>query len=126
MFGGHCKQSQFEENGQRRIGPQASNDFGVPREGSGNQMDELFHGAEDSPRIHVAGMGSMTLRPLRIPRDNTIRTWMGLTIRRQDIGRICSALNGCGTFFANGLEGTPFSGNSIKRDLMKRRDDDRR
>ena len=42
MFGGHCKQNEFLVNGQRLIGPQASNDFGVPREGSGNQMDELF------------------------------------------------------------------------------------
>ncbi len=42
IFGGHCKQNEFEVNGQRLIGPQASNDFGVPRAGSGNQMDELF------------------------------------------------------------------------------------
>jgi ribulose 1,5-bisphosphate synthetase/thiazole synthase len=42
MFGGHCKQNEFLVNGQRLIGPQASNDFGIPREGSHNQMDELF------------------------------------------------------------------------------------
>ena len=42
MFGGHCKQNEFIVNGQRVIGPQASNDFGIPREGSHNQMDELF------------------------------------------------------------------------------------
>lgn len=56
MFGGHCKQNEFEVNGQRLIGPQASNDFGVPREGSGNQMDELF-------------------TELRIPREFSWQEW---------------------------------------------------
>ena len=42
MFGGHAKQNEFLAGGQRLIGPQASNDFAVPREGSGSQMDELI------------------------------------------------------------------------------------
>jgi len=39
IFGGEAKQNELMINGVRLIAPQGSNDFGVPREGSGWQSD---------------------------------------------------------------------------------------
>lgn len=39
IFGGEAKQNEFLVNGTRLIAPQGSNDFGVPRQGSGWQSD---------------------------------------------------------------------------------------
>ncbi|MEO7083010.1 MAG: NAD(P)/FAD-dependent oxidoreductase, partial [Gemmatimonadaceae bacterium] len=39
IFGGEAKQNEFVVNGVRLIAPQGSNDFGVPRQGSGWQSD---------------------------------------------------------------------------------------
>ena len=69
MFGGHCKQNEFVVKGRRLLGPQASNDFGVPREGSGNQMDELFREL-NIPRTFQWAEPSPKLEGLRIARDN--------------------------------------------------------
>src|SRR5581483_7826291 len=69
MFGGHCKQNEFVVDGHRLIGPQASNDFGVPRKGSGNQMDELFTDLK-IPREFQWAEWDSKLDGLRIPRDN--------------------------------------------------------
>jgi hypothetical protein len=69
MFGGHCKQNEFVVNGQHLIGPQASNDFGIPREGSRSQMDELFTELH-LPREYIYASWDPFLKPLRFPRDN--------------------------------------------------------
>src|SRR6202012_3528675 len=50
-------------------GPQASNDFAVPRQGSGTQMDELFTEL-NIPREFTWAEWRKDLDPLRIPRDN--------------------------------------------------------
>jgi spermidine dehydrogenase len=42
MFGGHGKQNEFLVDGHRLTGPQTSNNFGMSRQSSGGQMDELF------------------------------------------------------------------------------------
>jgi len=122
MFGGHCKQNEFVVNGQRLIGPQASNDFGIPREGSGNQMDELFTELH-LPREYTYASWDPALKPLRFPRDNYSHM-DGINDTQVDIGYYFGRQPGnskptwAHNIFANNLEGTPFSPD-VKRDLLK-------
>jgi spermidine dehydrogenase len=114
MFGGNCKQNEFMVDGQRLIGPQASNDFGVPRVGSGNQMDELFTELR-IPREFAWAEWDPSLEPLRIARDNYSHM-DGINDTQVDV-----AYNFGGKWahniFANNLDGAPFPDN-VKRDLL--------
>jgi spermidine dehydrogenase len=122
MFGGHCKQNEFVVNGQRLIGPQASNDFGIPREGSRNQMDELFTELH-LPREYVYAAWDESLKPLRFPRDNYSHM-DGINDTQVDIGYCFGRQSGdqkplwVRNIFANKLEDAPFS-DRVKRDLLK-------
>jgi len=115
MFGGHCKQNDFVVGGQRLTGPQASNDFGVPRAGSGGQMDELFTELK-IPREFQWAEWPAKLDRLRVPRDNYSHM-DGIYDTQVDVGYF---FNGKWTnnIFAHGLEGTPFAEN-VSRDLLK-------
>ncbi len=118
MFGGHCRQNEFMVKGERLIGPQASNDFGIPRAGSGTQMDELFTELK-IPREFAWQEWDPALGRLRIPRDNYSHM-DGINDTQVDVGY---CFDGAGklwrhNIFANNLEGTPFPEN-VKRDLMK-------
>ncbi|NVJ47809.1 MAG: NAD(P)-binding protein [Cytophagia bacterium] len=42
IFGGEAKRNEFMVDGVRLMGPQGSNDFGVPRKGSGSMTDKLL------------------------------------------------------------------------------------
>ncbi len=118
MFGGHCKQNEFLVNGQRLIGPQASNDFGVPAEASGSQMDELFTELK-IPREFTWQEWDRDLKPLRIPRDNYSHM-DGINDTQVDVGYFFDQPKRAWArnIFANGLKDAPFSEN-VKRDLMK-------
>lgn len=122
MFGGHCKQNEFLVNGRRLIGPQASNDFGVPREGSHTQMDELFTELH-LPREYSWAAWDSALKPLRIPRDNYSHM-DGINDTQVDVGYSFPNAPGASkpvwvrNIFANNLEGTPFS-SEVKHDLLK-------
>jgi spermidine dehydrogenase len=118
MFGGHCKQNEFLVNGERLIGPQASNDFGVPAAGSGTQMDELFSELQ-IPRDFAWQEWDPDLKPLRIPRDNYSHM-DGLSDTQVDVGYFFDQPKPTWlrNIFANRLEGAPFS-EDVKRDLMK-------
>jgi spermidine dehydrogenase len=122
MFGGHCKQNEFLVNGRRLIGPQASNDFGIPREGSHNQMDELFTDLH-LPREYTWASWDASLKPLRIPRDNYSHM-DGINDTQVDIAYCFGRQPGDSKplwlrdIFANKLEGTPFS-SQVKSDLLK-------
>ncbi len=115
MFGGHCKQNEFLVKGERLIGPQASNDFGIPRAGSGNQMDQLFTEL-NIPREFAWQEWD---KPLRIPRDNYSHM-DGINDTQVDVGYFFDQPKRAWAhnIFANRLEGTPFS-EDVKRDLMK-------
>lgn len=112
MFGGHCKQNEFVVSGARLIGPQASNDFGVPRQGSGNQMDELFTELKIPREYQWAKFEG----DLRIPRDNYSHM-DGINDTQVDVGYY---FNGkwLKNIFADQLAGAPFP-DAIKRDLWK-------
>ncbi|HEX3746873.1 MAG TPA: NAD(P)-binding protein [Bryobacteraceae bacterium] len=115
MFGGHCKQNEFTVKGRRLLGPQASNDFGVPHEGSGSQMDELFKELR-IPRTFEWAAPAAGLEGMRIARDNYSHM-DGIADTQVDV-----AYNFGGKWahniFANALEGAPFS-DAVKRDLVK-------
>jgi spermidine dehydrogenase len=115
MFGGHCKQNEFIVKGERLIGPQASNDFGVPRAGSGNQMDDLFTELK-IPREFSWQEWDRDLKPLRIPRDNYSHM-DGINDTQVDVAYYFDRNHRARNIFANHLEGTPFS-DDVKRDLM--------
>ena len=115
MFGGHCKQNEFLVDGHRLIGPQASNDFGVPRAGSHNQMDELFTGL-NIPREFQWSEPAASLSGIRIPRDNYSHM-DGINDTQVDVAYYFGG-KWAHNIFANSLAGTPFSEN-VKRDLTK-------
>jgi len=115
MFGGHCKQNEFVVDGYRLMGPQASNDFGVPRAGSGNQMDELFTEL-NIPREYAWAEWNPKLEALRIARDNYSHM-DGISDTQVDVG-YCFGGKWLHNIFANDLAGAPFS-DAVKRDLMK-------
>jgi spermidine dehydrogenase len=115
MFGGHCKQNEFLVDGYRLMGPQASNDFGVPRAGSGSQMDELFTEL-NIPREYVWAEWNPKLEALRIARDNYSHM-DGINDTQVDVG-YCFGGKWLHNIFANELAGTPFS-DTVKRDLIK-------
>jgi spermidine dehydrogenase len=118
MFGGHCKQNEFVVKGERMFGPQASNDFGVPRTGSGNQMDELFTELK-IPREFTWQEWDPKRKPLRIPRDNYSHM-DGINDTQVDVGYCFDGPkhSWARNIFANQLEGTPFP-EAVRRDLMK-------
>ncbi len=119
MFGGHCKQNEFLVDGHRLIGPQASNDFGVPRQGSGGQMDQLFTELK-IPRefewVPLEPAPDSAAERLRIPRDNYSHM-DGINDTQVDVGYFFGG-KWVKNIFANNLDGAPFPDN-IKRDLMK-------
>ncbi len=115
MFGGHCKQNEFLVGGQRLIGPQASNDFGVPRQGSGGQMDELFTELK-IPRQFQWAEWDPSLDRLRIPRDNYSHM-DGINDTQVDVAYWFGG-RWENNIFANNLEGAPFP-EKVKSDLLK-------
>ncbi|HWC96122.1 MAG TPA: NAD(P)-binding protein [Candidatus Sulfopaludibacter sp.] len=115
MFGGHCKQNEFLIDGHRLIGPQASNDFGVPRRGSHNQMDDLFTEL-NIPREFQWAEWSPKLDRLRIPRDNYSHM-DGIYDTQVDVG-YCFNGKWTNNIFAHNLDATPFS-DPVRRDLLK-------
>ena len=117
MFGGHCKQNEFIVKGERLIGPQASNDFGVPAKDRA-QMDELFTELK-IPRDFSWQEWDRDLKTLRIPRDNYSHM-DGINDTQVDVGYYFDQPKPTWmrNIFANRLEGAPFPEN-VKRDLMK-------
>jgi spermidine dehydrogenase len=69
MFGGGAKQNEFMVNGVRLIGPQASNQFGVPREG-GSALSSQAWTEFGLPRSFAYQDVDATADGVRIPLDN--------------------------------------------------------
>lgn len=69
MIGGEAKENDFVVNGTRLIAPQGSNQFGVPRKGSGSQM-ETFFDLCNIPYEYRFQEWTAKLPPLRFTRDN--------------------------------------------------------
>lgn len=122
IFGGECKQNEFLVNGQRLIGPQGSNDFVVPPEGSGTLMDRIFADLH-LPREYAYQRWNDDLKPIRFPLDNYANL-DGLNDTQVDIGYFFDKPTGApkpawiSNIFSNNLADTPFP-EQAKRDLLK-------
>lgn len=68
IFGGEAKENEFVVNGMRLLAPQGSNDFGVPRAGSGWQSD-LWDEIK-MPREFEWSAADVSTNALRVARDN--------------------------------------------------------
>ncbi|HSG01466.1 MAG TPA: FAD/NAD(P)-binding protein, partial [Vicinamibacterales bacterium] len=69
MFGGGARRNEFEVNGVRLVGPQASNQFGVPREGSASLTNEIWTDF-GLPRSFEYQALDPSLGDMSIPLDN--------------------------------------------------------
>lgn len=115
IFGGECKQNEFLVNGYRLIAPQGSNDFAVPKEGSGTDIDRLFTDLK-IPREFDFQPWDPSLKPLRFSRDN-YSNLDGLNDTQVDIGYLFDG-KWVKNIFTDNLAGTPFSP-EVRQDLIK-------
>jgi len=122
MFGGEARQNEFLVDGYRLIGPQGSNDFGVPKAGSATQSDEIWTDLKLPREFKYQDWGP-GLKPLRFPLDN-YANMDGVDEAEVDVGYYFDENSGASkpmwlfNIWNNNLEGTPYS-EDVKRDLLK-------
>jgi spermidine dehydrogenase len=125
MLGGEARQNEFIVAGERLLGPQGSNDFGIPVPGSGSLADAFF--TEFAiPREYSWQPWDARLKPLRFARDN-YSNMDGFQESQVDVGYFF----GDGpdgkplwrrNIWGNGLRDTPFP-EAARRDLLRWRAD---
>ena len=126
VFGGEARQNEFEVNGYRLVGPQGSNDFYPPKEGSKTQLDQFFADFK-LPRTYTFQSWNPALKPLRFSYDN-YANMDGLDEGYVDVGYYFDEKSGASkptwmlNIWSNNLEGTPFS-ERAKKDLLRWRHD---
>lgn len=84
IFGGEAKQNEFVVNGTRLIAPQGSNDFGVPRQASGNWQSEMWDDLR-MPREFEWSGGTESSMTLKMAQDN-YQPMEGVGERGVDVG----------------------------------------
>jgi spermidine dehydrogenase len=126
VFGGEARQNEFEVNGYHLIGPQGSNDFYPPQEGSNTQLDQFFTDFK-LPRSYTFQSWNPALKPLRFSYDN-YANMDGLDEGYVDVGYYFDQKSGASkptwmlNIWSNDLQGTPFS-EQAKKDLLHWRHD---
>jgi spermidine dehydrogenase len=121
IFGGEARQNEFLVGGYRLLGPQGSNDFGVPHAGSGTQSDEIWTDLK-LPREFKYQDWDPNLKPLRFQLDN-YANMDGVDETQVDVGYYFDENSGVSkpiwmlNIWKNNLEGTPYS-DEVKRDLL--------
>lgn len=127
IFGGAAKQNDFLVNGVRLTGPQASNNFGVPERGAGNQADILFDEL-NIPREYAFVPLAAGAKPIRFSRDN-YANMDGFGERLVDVGYYFGAADGAAStrlernIWDDDLRRTPFSP-ELRRQLLAWRAND--
>jgi spermidine dehydrogenase len=128
MPGGEAKQNEFEVDGVRLLGPQGSNDFGLPRPGGASITDKFF--SEFSlPTEFEWQVWDSTLKTIRFARDN-YSNMDGFQESKLDVGYFFGERQGLAApqwrrnIWANQLADTPFSP-TARRDLLRWRANDR-
>jgi len=116
MLGGEARQNEFVVAGERLLGPQGSNDFGVPERGNGSLADSFFS-EFNLPREYTWQSWDPKLRPLRFARDN-YSNMDGLQESQVDIGYFFGTAGWRKNIWANALAESPFSA-AARRDLLK-------
>lgn len=122
IFGGEAKENEFVVDGVRLVAPQGSNQFGVPREGSGGLTDRIWTDL-GLPREFAFEELDASAGELRIPLDNYAHM-DGVNEFQVDIGYFFDESSGASrpTWVRNiwpaDLEGTPFPAD-VRADLIR-------
>jgi spermidine dehydrogenase len=122
IFGGGAKQNEFSVDGVRLVGPQASNQFGVPREGSTSLSNEAWTDF-GLPRSFEYQALHPSIADLGIPRDNYAHM-DGVNETQVDVGYFFDERSGASTpiwirnMWRRGLEETPFRP-EVRQDLLR-------
>src|SRR3984885_11692944 len=122
MPGGEAKQNEFEVEGIRLLGPQGSNDFGLPGE-RGDSLTDSFFKEFALPREYQWHPWERALKPLRFARDN-YSNMDGFQETQVDVGyffdRAQGADNPCWrrNIWSSALKDTPYS-DVARRDLLR-------
>lgn len=121
IFGGEAKRNEFKVNGQLLIGPQGSNDFGIPEKGSGTIADKIFNDL-NIPREFEFQSWSPDLKPLSFALDNYAHM-TGIAESKVDVGYFFKEGQGVSSsqwinnIWRNDLADAPYS-EDVKRDLL--------
>lgn len=122
IYGGEAKRNEFMVDGQILMGPQGSNDFGVPAEGSGNLTDQLFNDLK-IPRNFEFQSWDENLTPLNFGLDNYAHM-TGVAESKVDIGYFFKKNQGVDknqwihNIWRDDLKSAPYS-DELKADLLK-------
>ena len=126
MPGGEARQNEFDVDGTRLLGPQGSNDFGMPGQRSDSLTDSFF--AEFAlPREYQWQPWDSALRPLRFARDN-YSNMDGFQETQVDVGYFFDRAQGAEkpgwrrNIWSSALKDTPYS-DAARRDLLRWRAD---
>jgi spermidine dehydrogenase len=126
VFGGEARQNEFEVNGYRLVGPQGSNDFYPPQEGSNTQLDQFFTEFH-LPRTYTFQTWNPALKPLRFSFDN-YANMDGFEEGYVDVAYYFDEKSGARkpswmlNIWSNNLKGTPFT-DRAREDLLNWRHD---
>jgi len=126
MPGGEARQNEFEVDGVRLLGPQGSNDFGLPGQRSDSLTDSFFAEFE-LPREYQWQLWEGTLKPLRFARDN-YSNMDGFQESQVDVGYFFDRKQGAVSpswhrnIWSAALKDTPYS-EAARRDLLRWRAD---
>jgi len=122
IFGGGAKQNEFEVRGQRLVGPQASNQFGVPREGGTSISSEAWADF-GLPRSFSYQELDASAGDLKIPLDNYAHM-DGVNEQQVDVGYYFDERSGASkptwlrNIWRNDLADAPFS-TEVRADLLR-------
>jgi spermidine dehydrogenase len=126
MPGGEAKQNEFEVEGIRLLGPQGSNDFGLPGQRTDSLTDSFFEEFA-LPRAYQWQQWDSALKPLRFARDN-YSNMDGFQETQVDVGYFFDRAQGADkpcwrrNIWSTALKDTPYS-DSARRDLLRWRAD---
>ena len=122
MPGGEAKQNEFDVEGIRLLGPQGSNDFGLPGQRSDSLTDSFFEEFA-LPREYQWQRWDSALKPLRFARDN-YSNMDGFQETQVDVGYFFDRGQGADTpcwrrnIWSSALDDTPYS-DVARRDLLR-------
>ena len=122
MFGGGAKQNEFNVRGVRLIGPQASNQFGAPREGAAGLANEAWTDF-GLPRTFTYQAVDPSVGDLKIPLDNYAHL-DGVNETQVDVAYFFDSASGASkptwlrNIWRNELAETPFSP-EVRADLLR-------
>jgi spermidine dehydrogenase len=122
MPGGEAKQNEFDVEGIRLLGPQGSNDFGLPGQ-RGDSLTDSFFEEFALPREYQWQRWDSALKPLRFARDN-YSNMDGFQETQVDVGYFFDRGQGADTpcwrrnIWSSALEDTPYS-DAARRDLLR-------